>query len=86
MTLQEAYDRALAMDGIYASVSHSLQRHPDEEIGTFETFSVSATEIGLFGHGDSWDDCFSQIESQDPEERKAEKIASLKAKLAELES
>jgi hypothetical protein len=84
MTLQEAYDKALEMDGKNASVSNNMAMHPDPSIGTFESFAV--TTCGLFAHGSSWKDCFNQIAAQDPAKAKAEKVAKLKAELEELES
>jgi hypothetical protein len=83
VTKQEAYAKAKKIGGkVY--VTETLGDHPDPTIGVYESFSVGIE--GIFGHGDSWSDCFVQIAKQDIVAIKADKIAKLKAELEELES
>jgi hypothetical protein len=81
MTLQEAYDKALKIDGKYASVDESMQTF---EGRILHSFSVRSGD--LYAYGYSYKECFDKIAQQDPEKAKADKIAKLKAELKGLES
>jgi hypothetical protein len=84
MTLREAYDKALAIDGKYASVDESLQTYEGDVDGPLHCVTVRCGE--MFAHANSFTDAFAKIAQLDPAKAKADKIAKLKAELEELES
>mgnify|MGYP000869973568 CR=1 FL=1 len=62
MSIQEAFDTALIMDGKDASAGMSINTHPDQTIGVYVACHVSV--CGVYGHGDNFEECFKQIEIQ----------------------
>jgi hypothetical protein len=81
MTLQEAYDKASNL-GNKLSVEHSIQS--DKKGGSFNFYTVRVDEC-FACTSRSFEDCFKSIAKQDPAKAKAEKVAKLRAELAELE-